>query len=170
MFISTIGYEGSDIDHFLATLEVAGIDHLIDVRAVPVSRKKGFSKNRLAEALREVGIQYTHLQALGDPKEGREAMKRGDYSSFLEIFTRHLQRAEVIDAIEKAIELALQDNVALMCYERDPKECHRTIVAQKMGIRTSKKIRSLGVLSSQAIKNMRLPDCEVTKTAVYATA
>jgi uncharacterized protein (DUF488 family) len=170
MYISTIGYEGADIDHFLATLEVAGIDHLIDVRAVPVSRKKGFSKNRLSEALRDVGIRYTHLQALGDPKEGRDAMKRGDYSGFLEIFTRHLQRSEAIIAIEQAAQLALQDNVALMCYERDPKECHRTIVAQKMGVRTSKKIRPLGVLSAQAIKNMQSPKPLVTKTAVYAAA
>jgi len=58
--IFTIGYEGADLDLFLGTLVKAGISHVIDVRDVPASRKRGFSKNALAAALNAQGIAYTH--------------------------------------------------------------------------------------------------------------
>jgi uncharacterized protein (DUF488 family) len=69
--LHTIGYEGISIGDFLATLELVGIDLVIDVRCVPLSRKPGFSKSILARWLASRDIQYLHLKELGDPKEGR---------------------------------------------------------------------------------------------------
>jgi len=68
----TIGYEGCTIDNVLAALREARVGLLIDVRAVPQSRKPGFSKRQLAAGLDEKGIDYLHLQGLGTPKPGRE--------------------------------------------------------------------------------------------------
>jgi uncharacterized protein (DUF488 family) len=141
----TIGYEGADLADFLDTLEDAGVEHVIDIRDLPVSRKRGFSKNGLSEALREIGISYTHLKALGDPKPGREAMKRGDYDTFLEIFSSALREPEAQSALRSAIEIAESAPSVLLCYERSPKHCHRTIVANEMMVDTDFEVRNLGV-------------------------
>lgn len=76
--IFTIGYEGATQDQFIATLQQAGVVQVIDVRAVPLSRKPGFSKNVLAAGLKAAGIAYVHLKALGTPPEGREAARKGN--------------------------------------------------------------------------------------------
>ena len=74
----TIGYEATTMAEFLATLTKAGVERVIDVRALPLSRRPGFSKSPLRAALAEAGIDYVHLRALGTPAEGRSAAKRGD--------------------------------------------------------------------------------------------
>ena len=84
--ICTIGYEGGTVDAFLRTLREAGVELVLDIRAAPVSRKKGFSKNQLAAHLAEAGIGYRHLRGLGTPKRGREAARGGDLESFERIF------------------------------------------------------------------------------------
>jgi len=71
----TIGYEGAEIGDFVATLLHFEIDTLIDIRDVPLSRKRGFAKSALAEILRANSVEYVHLKGLGDPKEGREAWR-----------------------------------------------------------------------------------------------
>ena len=82
----TVGYEGADLSDFLNTLKVHKIKQIIDVRDLPLSRKRGFSKNALAAALAKIGITYLHLKALGDPKPGREAARSGDFASFRRIW------------------------------------------------------------------------------------
>lgn len=73
--IYTIGYEATTMADFLAALQRAGVRRVIDVRALPLSRRPGFSKSSLAAHLAEVGIEYRHLKALGTPKRGRDAGK-----------------------------------------------------------------------------------------------
>lgn len=141
--IHTIGYEGADLSQFLDALLDAGIEHVIDVRAVPISRKPGFSKSKLNAALVDVGIEYSHLQALGDPKEGREAMRRGNYSEFLKIFSKHMSSVAAQLAVNVVSEIAIDETVALLCYENNPKECHRSIVAQHISENTTLPIRHL---------------------------
>jgi uncharacterized protein (DUF488 family) len=130
--IFTIGYEGTDIDRFVQTLIAVGIDAVADVRAVPLSRKKGFSKNILRERLAEVGIQYLPMQALGDPKPGREAAKAGDFDRFRDIYSAHIDQPEVMAKVAELAEDAQDINMCLLCFERDPKTCHRLIVAERM--------------------------------------
>lgn len=141
----TVGYEGADIAHFLRTLNDCGIKRLIDIRDVPVSRKRGFSKTALATALGEQGISYSHLKALGDPKAGREAMRRGDYPGFLEIYTAHISTPEGQAALRAAIELAEESPSILLCYERSPTECHRTVVAKEMAVLAEFEVKNVGV-------------------------
>ncbi len=130
--IFTIGYEGTDIERFVRTLVAVGINAVADVRAVPLSRKKGFSKNSLREKLAEAGIQYIPMQALGDPKPGREAAKAGDYETFRTIYTAHIDQPEVLSAVADLAAEARDMNVCLLCFERDPKTCHRMIVGERM--------------------------------------
>lgn len=143
----TIGYEGADIDAFVATLLAAGICHVIDVRDVPASRKRGFSKTALAGLLAATDIAYTHLKPLGDPKAGRDAMKRGDRQAFLDVFSTHVSLPDAQSALDTAVVLATETPSVLLCFERDPRHCHRTIVAGLIGDRGSFTVRHLGVNS-----------------------
>lgn len=131
--VFTIGYEGTDIDRFVRTLTAVGIEAVADVRAVPLSRKKGFSKNSLREHLEKAGIKYLAMQELGDPKEGRDAAKAGDYDRFRAIYSVHVDKPTSADAIEMLAAASEEQAVCLLCFERDPKTCHRLIVGERMG-------------------------------------
>ncbi|NWM00773.1 DUF488 domain-containing protein, partial [Klebsiella pneumoniae] len=67
MRVFTIGYEATTMDAFIAALRAAGVERVIDVRAVPLSRRPGFSKNILAASLKAAGIDYVLLKNLGTP-------------------------------------------------------------------------------------------------------
>ncbi|MGB0669873.1 MAG: DUF488 family protein [Rhodospirillales bacterium] len=128
--VRTLGYEGSNIEDFCATLRAASVDYVIDVRERALSRKKGFSKKAFAEHLAKNGIRYVHLRGLGDPKAGRDAAKNGDYQLFRKIFGAHLLTEKAQSDLAIAIQLCSQWDSCLVCFERDPAHCHRTIVAK----------------------------------------
>jgi len=141
--IATIGYEGVEIDQFISALQKENINLLIDVRDLPLSRKRGFSKNKLAEILSDYGISYIHLRGLGDPKPGREAARAGDYTRFQRIFRAHLRSDVAQTDLAQAADLALNYRACLMCYEADHVHCHRSIVADSLAQVTGLTIRPL---------------------------
>ena len=143
--ICTIGYEGGTVDAFLRTLREAGVELVLDIRAAPVSRKKGFSKNQLAAHLADAGIGYRQLRGLGTPKSGREAARGGDIESFERIFREHMEEPEALLDLCEAIALAESQPVCLLCLERDPEHCHRMIVAKRMAGETGQELRHLFV-------------------------
>lgn len=143
--IYTIGYEGASLGDFLDALIEAQVDRVVDIRDVPASRRPGFSKNSLREALAEHDIDYTHLKPLGDPKEGRDAMRRGDVKAFQEIFGMHIQSETAQEALRTAVDLANERSIALLCFERDPRHCHRAIVAALMCELASFETKHIGV-------------------------
>ncbi|OAN51618.1 DUF488 domain-containing protein [Sphingobium sp. TCM1] len=128
MKIFTIGYEGATQAELIATLTQAGVRLLADVRAVPLSRRPGFSKNILAAGLREAGIDYVGLKALGTPAEGREAARKGHHARLAEIYARQLDLPEAIVQAEQLKDMAAETPTALLCFERDPAACHRSLL------------------------------------------
>lgn len=130
--VYTIGYEGTDIERFVATLKAVGIERLADVRAVPLSRKKGFSKKALAARLEAEGIEYLPFQPLGDPKPGREAARAGLYQEFRAIYRAHLESEDAQSSLKELVAAAGEKPTCLLCFERDPETCHRSIVAKEM--------------------------------------
>lgn len=145
MRIYTIGYEGADIRSFVGTLDVVGVGHVLDIRDIPGSRKRDFSKNILKQHLNDAGISYSHFKSLGDPKPGRDAMRAGNEALFRQIFEDHLSKPEAQLALELIIDIALDETCVLLCYERDHKSCHRSIVAAEMERRGGLKAQHLGV-------------------------
>ena len=123
--IFTIGYEGATQAELIAALRQAGVERVIDVRAVPLSRKPGFSKNVLAAGLKEAGIDYVHLKALGTPPDGREAARKGRMDEMRRIFAAQLETPEAGMQAAQMIALAEEKPSALLCFERDPAGCHR---------------------------------------------
>ena len=128
MKIFTIGYEGVTQGEFLAALKGAGVARVIDVRALPLSRRPGFSKTPLKNALAEVGIDYVHLKALGTPPEGREAARKGRHEELKRIYAGQLELPEAIVAGAQMRELAAERSSALLCFERAPEGCHRSLL------------------------------------------
>jgi len=143
--INTIGYESSELSDFISTLSEAGVDILIDVRDRAQSRKKGFSKTALSEALNNAGIEYLHLRELGDPKEGREAARSGQWAKFYKIYGKVLESEVAKDAMDLILQLSDEKSVCLLCYERDHKTCHRKCITDEIEVRAGKKARHLGV-------------------------
>jgi len=132
MRIFTIGYEKATQADFIAALEKAGIRRIIDVRAVPLSRRPGFSKNILAASLAEHGIDYVLLKALGTPPEGREAARKGKHDVLERVYAGQLEQPEAMVQAAQMLELAAEMPSALLCFERDPAGCHRTLLLRSV--------------------------------------
>ena len=130
MPIFTIGYEGATMAEFLAALQQAGIERVIDVRALPLSRRPGFSKSPLRAALEEAGIDYVHLKALGTPAEGRAAARAGRHEDMARIYAGQLELPEAMAQGAQMIELAHERPSALLCFEREPAHCHRSLLLE----------------------------------------
>lgn len=118
--VLSIGYEGHTPETFLAELAARGVRRLIDVRALPLSRKKGFSKNPLRGMLEEHGIEYVHCQAAGNPFREKKAAS-------LPVYEAHLaEHPEIVQ--EFAAHLRAGERTAVLCYERDQAQCHRSVL------------------------------------------
>lgn len=133
MTIYTIGYEGATFDEFVAALKRAGVEQVIDIRALPLSRRPGFSKSILAASLAEHGIGYIHLKALGTPKPGRDAAKKGDRATLEAVYASQLELPEAQAEAARMRALAAEKPSALLCFERDPAVCHRTLLLAAEG-------------------------------------
>ncbi|WP_022686460.1 DUF488 family protein [Sphingomonas phyllosphaerae] len=133
MTIYTIGYEGVTMAEFIATLQGAGVRRVIDVRALPLSRRPGFSKSPLKASLQEAGIEYVHLKALGTPKRGRDAAKKGDVGTLTAVYDAQLELPEAQAQAVQMLALADEMPSALVCYEREPCHCHRTLLLHAVG-------------------------------------
>ena len=129
--IWTIGYERASSDALLAALKAAGVQVLMDVRDLPLSRRAGFSKSTLRASLEAVGIEYVHLKGLGTPKEGRLAARSGDVKALKRIYAKHLKTDIAKQEMsELSMLIAKAGPVCILCYERDHSECHRKFIAE----------------------------------------
>lgn len=128
----TVGYEGRSLDEFLSELEAAGVTRIVDVRELPLSRRRGFSKTALGEALSGRGIEYVHVRALGNPKPNRERYWSGDVKGGAAAYRKYLNNGSRPALLELAE--SLDDGAScLMCFERDHSECHRDVIVEALG-------------------------------------
>lgn len=132
MRIFTIGYEGATVSEFIAALQQAGVSRVIDVRAIANSRRPGFSKTPLRNALAEADIDYVHLRALGTPADGRAAARAGRDADLARIYAGQLELPEAIAGAAQMLELAREQPSALLCMERDPVHCHRSLLLRSV--------------------------------------
>jgi uncharacterized protein (DUF488 family) len=127
--IYTVGYEGLELEGFLRQLRRAGVRLLVDVRDLPLSRKRGFSKTALAAALGGAGMTYLHIRSLGCPKAIRGQYRvDGDWQAYTAAFLKHLRTKS--GEVHELARLCEQQPAALLCYEADAGLCHRTYVAR----------------------------------------
>lgn len=129
MTVFTIGYEGLDIDDFMTLLAEHGVETVVDVRELPLSRKPGFSKKALASVLNLSGLEYVHMADLGCPKTVRDRYREDDnWKCYTEGFQKYLKTQHA--AIAELSDLVNSSNCALLCFEADFNFCHRSMVAK----------------------------------------
>ena len=142
--LATIGYEGASVSAFLDALRAAGVELLVDVRAVASSRRPGFAKTALAANLAGAGIDYLHLRALGTPADGRAAARAGDHAGMKAIFREQLATDAAEGALDTLGALVTQGRrVCILCFEADPAHCHRSLVAAALAERLPLRVEHL---------------------------
>lgn len=144
--IYTIGYQDSTVDDLIKTIKSSGIQTLLDVRAIPLSRKPGFSKNKLASFLAGQDINYVGLKGLGTPADGRLAARKGQKAELERIFGQHLKTEEAQRDLAEANRVAQEVPACLLCFEHSPNCCHRLLVAEAMAKITKQEIIHLDPL------------------------
>lgn len=144
MSIYTIGYEGLDMNGFLALLRDSNVETVIDVRELPLSRKPGFSKNGLRDSLNLSGFDYLHVPELGCPKPIREQYRAdASWPRYTQGFLHYLDQQD--EVIAEIAAMALTTTCALLCFEADYNYCHRSMVANAV-----KKVGGMPVFHLQA--------------------
>ena len=139
----SIGYEGRSVEDLVRALQLQNVQVLVDVRLTPISRKRGFSKTALSDALAAAGITYVHHRELGNPKDNRDAYRRGIQAS-RDRFERLLATDKASYALQHVSELLDEGTVALLCFERDHSQCHRDQVVDAL----KAEVRSLAVTNA----------------------
>jgi len=125
----TLGYEGFDIEAFVTRAKAAGVKTVVDVRELPLSRKKGFSKSSFRTALSAAGVAYFHVPALGCPKPIRDRFKAdSDWAAYTKAFLAYIATQE--STVQELVKLSKATPVCLVCFEADYTMCHRTYVAR----------------------------------------
>jgi uncharacterized protein (DUF488 family) len=138
--IVSIGYEHRTQRDLLDVLVSLGVTVLVDVRLNPISRKPGLSKRRLAEALSEVGIEYRHLKALGNPRTNRSPFHEGRVAEGCEEFRKLLAAPEAESALQQIVDASRNATVAVLCYEKSHEQCHRQVVVDEVAGREPREI------------------------------
>lgn len=154
MRIYTLGYQGIHIDAFVKFLTSQGVETVVDVRELPLSRKPGFSKSALAATLDQSDLAYTHRPALGCPKPIRNRYSEdSNWASYKTALLRYLDKQG--DALSDVTALAERTSCTLLCYEADYNFCHRSMVADAMA-----RIGGMSVshLSAQSAKTSPFAD------------
>jgi len=131
----TIGYERRSAQELISLLQCAGVSLVADVRERPLSRRPAFSRSRLQEALEAHGIAYIHMSALGSPREIRVLAPNVELAA-------KRYRQQVLSrndgALRELVGRAQRVRVCLLCYEREPEECHRSLIAEEVAHRNTR--------------------------------
>ena len=129
----TIGYEGKSIEAYLNQLVEQNVDILCDVRRNPFSRKYGFSKRRLQQAVEGIGIAYRHYADLGIPSAKRKELNtQADYDRLFDYYEQEILPDGVSDLEDIMSLLENGKRVALTCFELHSQQCHRSRIAKAL--------------------------------------
>ncbi len=139
--VMTIGHSTHTIEEFIGLLQAHAATCVVDVRTVPRSwHNPQFNRVLLPDSLKKAGLGYVHLPELGGLRHAmRDSPNLGWRNVSFRGYADYMQTPEFEKALDKLIELAKQDRIALMCAEAVPWRCHRSLIADALlvrGIRT----------------------------------
>lgn len=164
--IFTIGHSTLPIERFVALLKIYGIEQLVDIRTMPGSRHNPqFGSEALADSLRAVHIQYSHMKALGGLRHARaDSPNAGWRNKSFRGYADYMQTAEFARAVETLIEMARRKRIAIMCAEAVPWRCHRSLVADALAVRG---VPVIEILSESSCRPHKLtPFAQVDGTSI----
>lgn len=129
--IFTIGYESLKTEDFIARLKENDIEILVDVREIPWSRKRDFSKSQLENLIGQYDIKYIHIQKFGSPSVLRKKVREdNNYKQFFIEYKNYLKTQ--IDELRKFHEILEKSVCCLMCFEKNVEICHRKIIVSEI--------------------------------------
>lgn len=133
----TVGHSTRSLDEFIALLQAHGIRRLVDVRTIPRSRHNPqFNQDQLPESMKQAGIQYIHMSALGGLRHARrDSVNSAWRNASFRGFADYMQTAEFEVALKELIRLARSRRTAIMCAEAVPWRCHRSLIADALLVR-----------------------------------
>lgn len=129
MAIYSVGYEGLTVDGLVQRLAGSKVTTLIDVRLNPVSRRPGFSRRQLEAALLAAGIEYVHEKELGNPGDNRHSFQNDDATDGRRRMRTILSNGASA-ALQRLVDLASKERIAVLCVERDHDRCHRAVITE----------------------------------------
>ena len=142
--IYSVGYEGMTVDGLVERLRGSQVSVVVDVRLNPSSRRPGFSRRQLSEALTKAGIEYVHEKELGNPRDNRASFRTGEPTEGRERMRSILSNG-ASDALARVVELASKKRIAVLCVEREHDRCHREVIAE-MAVERNPSIEIVKVL------------------------
>jgi uncharacterized protein (DUF488 family) len=132
----TIGYERRSPGELATVLAALKIVLVLDVREKPVSRRPGFGSAQLREVCEDTGLSYESWTSLGSTRAQRERLlSTGDMAGFKRRFRAFARRYRQ-DDLARLCERLRSTRVALLCYERNHDDCHRSVLADLIHERT----------------------------------
>lgn len=133
--VLTTGYEQHQTpESLVAALQAAEVEVLVDVRELPLSRRRGFSKTALGEALNRVGIEYLHQRALGNPKPARDIWRYEDRDEGERMYRAHVRNGSAW-AVDELSQTLQHQRTCLLCFEADHRDCHRSVIVEELHAR-----------------------------------
>lgn len=135
--VLTIGHSTRTIEEFIHLLVAHAVTRVVDVRTVPRSRHNPqFNRDTLPASLQRAGIGYTHLAELGGLRHtAADSPNTGWHNASFRGYADYMQTPEFDQAIQRLIQLANHDRIAIMCAEAVPWRCHRSLIADALLVR-----------------------------------
>jgi uncharacterized protein (DUF488 family) len=136
MRIFTVGHSTRPIETLVGLLENAGVSQLVDVRSIPRSRRHPqFNRESLAMSLKDAGVDYRHAPGLGGRRQPDPQSINLGLDGGFQGFADYMTTAEFERELRDLIELAQDQPTAIMCAERLPEQCHRSLISDALSAR-----------------------------------
>ncbi len=137
LVVFTIGHSTRPIAEFIRLLEAHGVQRVIDVRTIPRSNHNPqFNRDQLSPALHRARIHYRHIPGLGGLRHARaDSINTGWRNASFRGYADYMQTSMFAKSLDRCIELAKHERVALMCAEAMPWRCHRSLIADALLVR-----------------------------------
>jgi uncharacterized protein (DUF488 family) len=135
--VLTIGHSTRALDKFIGLLQAHAVSRVVDVRTVPRSRHNPqFNQDSLPDSLKKAGLGYVHLPGLGGLRHAkRDSINVGWRNASFRGYADYMQTPEFERGLEELIQLAKQEQIAIMCAEALPWRCHRSLIADALLVR-----------------------------------
>jgi uncharacterized protein (DUF488 family) len=132
--IFTIGHSTRAIDEFVALLQMHGVEEVVDIRTMPMSRHNPqFNGDALKQSLKENGIRYEHLKKLGGLRHSRkDSINLGWRNVSFRGYADYMSTPEFAEGLESLTKIARSRETVIMCAEAVPWRCHRSLVADAL--------------------------------------
>jgi uncharacterized protein (DUF488 family) len=137
VLVLTIGHSNRTIDNFLAVLEANKVTVVVDIRTIPSSRHcTQFNENILADSLNTAGKRHIHMVGLGGLRHPlANSLNGGWNNASFRGFADYMQTAEFDQSLQHLMNITKREQVILMCAEKLPWRCHRSLVSDALLVR-----------------------------------